>query len=644
MMIPRIYRHENLQSRGTVRTKKLKLSEWSELFFQIAALEDAPIAMIESQIVSLVADIHLRSGRPDVLLSKLLENINRSILAQWAVFTRAELSAFIGITQADQVSFSICADHRVYLSQEDRIINIADGMAVSDGTFSYVSSGVVHPGDALFVSNIDLLSFLTKDDLAEFNADQDPAVIEDLISRETSAEIDCLVFFHPIAESGLGSATLERLSRWGPSFVTDSWSSVQKGWIYTQDAIRRLEIPTRLANLWGNPKVQEVVNKKEVRVGLYATGMVVAVGLLILITRSLFTTGLSSAVPAEYKAKLIEAEQILSKSGRDIANREAFKESLNKAQSLVFEVRDKNIFANDVNALLAQISVLKRQLNGIESYKLSGESVLFWLPKDLKAKNIFEFSKRYFVVTENGVYGPLLKGSEPKLIKYPDDETYKSASMTSEGVLYVLTFSNRILKLVKGEFTYANVEGQANWQKSSLIDSFNGNLYLLSDTGTEVYRHRPSLNGFSSKVAINSPDWLAQNPYLDFTIENGFFAIKSDLTVDKLFTAPAISRQWLVLNKLPDEYRNMSDSQVRIISSPTANFLYLILNGNIWIFEPDSRNFKDIRSIKYIGQIEVEGAAIESVVISKDGEIIVLTPTQVGMIKFEVADSKLRLR
>jgi hypothetical protein len=30
--------------------------------------------------------------------------------------------------------------------------------------------------------------------------------------------------------------------------------------------------------------------------------------------------------------------------------------------------------------------------------------------------------------------------------------------------------------------------------------------------------------------------------------------------------------------------------------------------------------------------------------ISKDGEIIVLTGTQVGIIKFEVADSKLRLR
>ena len=117
--------------------------------------------------------------------------------------------------------------------------------------------------------------------------------------------------------------------------------------------------------------MQQFVSKKEVRIGLYGVGIFVAIGLLILITRSIFTTGLSSAVPAEYKTKLIEAEQILAKSGRDIANKEAFKESLNKAQALVFEVRDKNIFANDVNALLSQISVLKRQLNGIESYKLS---------------------------------------------------------------------------------------------------------------------------------------------------------------------------------------------------------------------------------------------------------------------------------
>jgi hypothetical protein len=108
-------------------------------------------------------------------------------------------------------------------------------MAVSDGTFSYVSSGVVHPGDALFVSNIDLLSFLTKDDLAEFSADQDPAVIEDLISREMNAEIDCLVFFHPLAQTSASTSSLERISRGGPSFVTDTWSILQKGWGLTRD-------------------------------------------------------------------------------------------------------------------------------------------------------------------------------------------------------------------------------------------------------------------------------------------------------------------------------------------------------------------------------------------------------------------------
>jgi hypothetical protein len=602
--------------------------------------------MIEAQIVSLAADIHLRSERPDILISKLLENINRSILAQGNVFARTELSAFIGITQAEQVSFSVCGAHRVYLSQEGRIINIADGMAVSDGTFSYVSSGVVHRGDALFISNIDLLSFLTKEDLAEFNVEQDPAVIEDLISRETSEEIDCLVFFHPLSEPSIGSATLERLSRSGPSFINDSWSIAQKwinvisGWFVS------LDIPTRLRTLGQHPRVVAVMGKKEVRIGLYGVGIAVAIGLLILITRSLFTTSLSSSVPVEYKNKLIEAEQILSKSGRDIANKETFKESINKAEALVFEVREKNIFANDVAALLEQISVLKRQLNGVESYKLNGDSILFGLPKDLRAKQIFEFSKRYFITAENGVYWPLLKGSEAKLTKYPDWEVYRSAKMSSDGILFVLTQSNRILKFFKGEFSYASVEGQSNWQSSSLIDSFNGNLYLLSDTGVEIYRHRPSLNGFSSKVIINSTDWLAANPYLDFTIENGFYAIRSDLKIEKLFTTPTLSRQGLTLNKLPSEeaYRNISGDEVHIISSPTANFLYLILNNNIWVFEPDSRNFKDVRALKYVGQIEIEWAPIEGVVISKDGEIVVLTDSQVGIIKYEIADSKLRLR
>ncbi len=152
------------------------------------------------------------------------------------------------------------------------------------------------------------------------------------------------------------------------------------------------------------------------------------------------------------------------------------------------------------------------------------------------------------------------------------------------------------------------------------------------------------MGGFSSKVAITNPDGLTLNPILDFTIGSGLFAIKSDLTIDKLFTTPSLSRQGLTLNKLPDNYRTNGNTPVRIFTSITSNFLYLLLDGNIWVFEPDSRNFKDIRALKYIGQIEVSGAKVSSIIIQKNGEILALTDGALVLIKFEIADGKIRLR
>ena len=383
--------------------------------------------------------------------------------------------------------------------------------------------------------------------------------------------------------------------------------------------------------------------KKEVRVGIFATGITVALILLILIIRSIFYTSMLTAVPQEYKSKLIEAEQILGRSSRDMANKELFKENLTKAEALVFEVREKKVFANDVKKLLEQISVMKRQMNGIESYSLETRPVDFTIPKDAEAVALFENAKKLYVVGKKGVYGPFIKGNETKLNPFPDGERAQSADMTPEGVLYVLTESNRILKFSKGSFSYANVEGQASWQASSSIHTFNGNLYLLSSDGTQVFRHRPSVTGFGSKSPlIESP---AKSPLiLDFTIDSGFFVVNSDLSIEKFFTTPSFARKGLILNRLPDNFRQEGSAPLRIATSPTANFVYLLLDSRIWILEPDSRNFKDIRSLKYVGQIEVTGHTISSIIIPKDGEITVLTDAGVSNIRFEVSDNKISIR
>ena len=62
-----------------------------------------------------------------------------------------------------------------------------------------------------------------------------------------------------------------------------------------------------------------------------------------------------------------------------MGNREVFNTNIKKAESIIFEVRDKQVFLNDVKKLLSDISILKKQINGVESFdpKTSPSEYLF---------------------------------------------------------------------------------------------------------------------------------------------------------------------------------------------------------------------------------------------------------------------------
>lgn len=94
---------------------------------------------------------------------------------------------------------------------------------------------------------------------------------------------------------------------------------------------------------------------------------------------AIFSQKASTTIPEEYKNKLIEAQLIIEKSNKDMGNREVFNANIKKAEDIIFEVRKKQVFLNDVKKLLADISILKKQMNGVESFdpKSSPSEYLF---------------------------------------------------------------------------------------------------------------------------------------------------------------------------------------------------------------------------------------------------------------------------
>jgi hypothetical protein len=153
------------------------------------------------------------------------------------------------------------------------------------------------------------------------------------------------------------------------------------------------------------------------------------------------------------------------------------------------------------------------------------------------------------------------------------------------------------------------------------------------------------VNGFSAKSGMLEGDRSKKPSILDVALDGGFYILKKDLTLDKVFTVPSYSERSIVLNGLPDDYSLSSDTDLPKLSIfPNANYLYLVLGNRIWIFDPDSRDYRNIKSVRYIGQIEVVESPVRSIHVSKDGTIIAATDAGVYHIQFEVSDGKLVIR
>ncbi|MDP2104053.1 MAG: hypothetical protein Q8K26_03975, partial [Candidatus Gracilibacteria bacterium] len=394
-------------------------------------------------------------------------------------------------------------------------------------------------------------------------------------------------------------------------------------------------------------RIQESIDLEDrfVRGGLFGLGIVVSIFFLYLILSSLFSAQNSTTVPEEYKNKLIEAQLIIEKSNKDLGNREVFNENIKKAESIIFEVRDKQIFLNDVKKLLTDISILKKQMNGVESFDPKSTSAEYlFTDTAFGLQNVFEVSKKLYFVGKTSLVGPYVKGGEVKTYTYPDGEEALSSDTSGDGYIYIFTKTGRLIRFYKGGFAYVNVEGQKTWEKGKEIRFFNSNLYVLSEDGQQIYKHKPGVNGFASRSdVLDTKDTKGHN-IISFGIDGGFYILKEDLSIDKIFGLPAYSKKSIVINNLPENYAQDGNESPEFFIAQNLNYVYLLLSNRIWIFEPDSKNYRDVKSIKYIGQIEFVDGKVRTIYVPKDGTIIAGSDAGIYTINFEVSDGKVIVR
>ncbi|MDD5197502.1 MAG: hypothetical protein PHN60_01440 [Candidatus Gracilibacteria bacterium] len=645
MLQATIYKNERVGN-NFLSSRKIETNNGSLLLLQVSFHDEKLGSFIENTIIDLILTNSIAIGNDTYAhFGYLLERLNKYFKEIEKESDFESLSIFIGIVQDSTLHFSILKNAFAYLMKDGKIINIAEGMGLLEKVpqFSYISSGIIGSMDTLCISNTNLFDYLTQEDILEMTdekihlKEETGHIIENLLSREIrEVPTDLILLYNPEKLAKKSTFT------WDTTSLEKALSLVKKQGKSAYDACKKNEQVIRLV---AEIKKRIDGNNKYFRSGLFGLGVIVCVGLLYFILSSIFIQKANTTIPEEYKNKLIEAQLIIEKSNKDMGNREVFNANIKKAEDIIFEVRKKQVFLNDVKKLLSDISILKKQINGVESFdpKTSPSEYLFE-GNDFQVNGIFELSKKLYFVGKSSLIGPYVKGGEVQKYAYPDGEEAISSDISSDGYIYIFTKTDRLLRFYKGEFSYVNVEGQKTWEKGRVIKFFNSNLYILAEDGKQLYKHKPGINGFASKTDVFEAADTKNHTILTFGIDGGFYILKEDLTIDKIFGLPSYTKRSIRINNLPENYTLDDGSIPSFFNAPNLNYLYLVLGNRVWVFEPDNKNYRDVSAIKYIGQIEFVEGKIGSITVPKDGTIIAATDTGVYTVNFEVSDGKVIVR
>jgi hypothetical protein len=183
------------------------------------------------------------------------------------------------------------------------------------------------------------------------------------------------------------------------------------------------------------------------------------------------------------------------------------------------------------------------------------------------------------------------------------------------------------------------INGQDGWGKPMSIKSFNGNIYLLDTDGKSIYKHKPGVNGYGPRTVVTTRE-LTEN-IVDIAIDGGFFGISRDGKIQRIISSP-YTASGMQLNGLPGIYETgASGDTMSIYTSQNINYIYTRSGNKIWIWKPDTKNYKDLKSLSYVGEIQVTTSEdIVHIYVPVDGTILLSTAKNIYKVIFEVVDGK----
>jgi serine/threonine protein phosphatase PrpC len=169
-----------------------------------------------------------------------------------------------------------------------------------------------------------------------------------------------------------------------------------------------------------------------------------------------------------------------------------------------------------------------------------------------------------------------------------------TASSTNDGV-YILSDEPGVWHFkLDGNSLTRQTSGQSGWPKAKAISSYNGNLYLLAEDNSQIYRHSRTIAGFSGRSAYltASPSTLQQSTgmAIDGSVYTaGTYGIKRFITgkFDRAIILPEALSNPSALVSFADGDRllvlDLKSHRLGIIATDANNLSFLLqlaLKGN----------------------------------------------------------------
>jgi len=136
---------------------------------------------------------------------------------------------------------------------------------------------------------------------------------------------------------------------------------------------------------------------KRIKNSIFIAGILVSIIILYTIIGGVIGNTQTNKEITLSQQQLEEAREYIRIANENVANPDVFDLNIKKAEEIVYEIQEKQLFLTDIEKILDDISIIKKQFNGVESFSESQDNLINTaIPED--SIKILEINNKTYIL------------------------------------------------------------------------------------------------------------------------------------------------------------------------------------------------------------------------------------------------------